>query len=55
MVAVKFVMRCRKDGGEVQQRLCKDGGEVVNNWLVYLRRAITHAQLQAMIKGWAKR
>ena len=48
-------MRCSKDCGEVQQncgdvqqRLCKDCGEVVNNWLVNLRRAITHAQLQAM-------
>ena len=39
-----FVMRCSKD--------C---GEVVNNWLVNLRRSITHAQLQAMIKGWAER
>ena len=52
-------MRCSKDSGEVQQRLwlsavkivvkySKDCGEVVNNWLVNLRRAITHGQLQAM-------
>ena len=35
---------------------CKDSGEVVNNyWLVNLRRAITHAQLQAMYKVWADR
>ena len=33
------MVRC----GEVQQRLCKDCGEVVNNWLVNLRRAIMHA------------
>ena len=44
MVAVKFVVRCSKDRAEV-----------VNNWLVYLRRSIAHAQLQAMIKGWAER
>ena len=43
-----FVVRCSKDSGEVPQRLCKDCGEVVNNWLVNLRRAIKHAQLQAM-------
>ena len=44
-----FVVSCSKDSsGEVQQRLCKDCGEVINNWLVNLRRAITHAQLQAM-------
>ena len=48
-------MRCSKDSGEVQQRLCKDCGVVVNNWLVNLRRAITYAQLQAMQKGWAER
>ena len=37
--------------GEVQWivvRCSKDCGEVINNWLVNLRRAITHAQLQAM-------
>ena len=33
---------------EVLQRLCKDCGEVVKNWVVNLRRAITHAQLQAV-------
>ena len=37
------MVRCSKSV-EVQQ----DCGEVVNNWLVNLRRAITHAQLQAM-------
>ena len=42
------MVRCSKDCGEVQQKLFKDCGEVVNNWLVNLRRAITHAQLQAM-------
>ena len=44
LVVVKFVVRCSKD--------C---GEVVNNWLANLRRPITHAQLQAMIKDWAER
>ena len=43
-----FVVRCSKDSGEVQQRLCKDCDEVVNNWLLNLRKAIKHAQLQAM-------
>ena len=48
------MVRCSKDRGEVQwicsevqQRLCKDCGESVNNWPVNLRRAI-HAQLQAL-------
>ena len=41
-------MRCGKDSGEVQQILCKDCGEVVNNWLVNLRRVITHAQFPAI-------
>ena len=38
MVGVKFVVRCSgsvvrcsKDSGAVQQRLCKDCGEVVKN------------------------
>ena len=35
------MVRCSKDCGEVQQKLCKDCGEVVNNWLVNLRRAIS--------------
>ena len=34
-------MRCSKDCGEVQQKLCEDCDEVVNNWLVKLRRAIS--------------
>ena len=42
------MVRCSKDSGEVQQRLCKDCGETINNWLAKLRRAITNAQLQAM-------
>ena len=42
------MVRCSKDSGEVQQRLCKDCGEAINNWLASLRRAITNAQLQAM-------
>ena len=44
------VVRCSKNRGEVQwicgevqQSLCKDCGEVINNCLVNLRRAITHA------------
>ena len=43
----RFVVRCSKDNGEVQQKLCKDCGEVVNNWLVNWRD-MTHAQLQTM-------
>ena len=39
----------RVNCGKVQQRLCKDCDEVVNNWLVNLRRAITHAQLQVKL------
>ena len=39
-------MRYSKDSGEVQQRLCKDCGEVVNNCFVNLRRAITHLGLK---------
>ena len=46
---------CSEVCGEVKQRLCKDCGEVVNNWLVNWRRANTHAQLQAIYKGWAER
>ena len=54
------VVRCSKYRGEVQwicgeeqgsvvqQILCKDCGEVVNNWLINLRRAVTHTQLQAI-------
>ena len=38
----------RQDSDEVQQILCKDCGEVVNNWLVNLRRAIMHAQFLAI-------
>ena len=41
MRCAKIVVRCSRDCGEVQQRLCKDCSEVVNNWLVNLRRAIT--------------
>ena len=42
MVALKFEAKIvvRADLGEVQQRLCKHCGEVVNNWLVNLRRAL---------------
>ena len=48
--------RCMVSIRQVRVCGCSEAcGEVVNNWLANLTRAIAHAQLQAMIKCWAKR
>ena len=54
--SAKIVVRCSKDRGEGGSvvRCSKDCGEVVNNWLVNLRRTIMHAQCSHVKKAGLK-